>query len=352
MVARPTAILFLTALAGCSTVEPVVALPSADRDALRAEETFQQEASLDRLRQQDGRVAAVSFRLNVANLDLCADRALLTGMVLHHALQYGPDIRPVAIRHFGLTGRPAVLTVAPDSPAARAGIQVGDSLVAIDGSAFADAGDRLARDPPTYDETSKARALLDGALADGAGVLTVERDGRPLTLALTPVAGCAYEAQLTPSEDVSAWADGRRVVITTAFVRYAATDDQLAVILGHELGHNVMKHRARIAGGGPAGALLGNAGTQRGGLLTVEREADYVGLYLMARAGYDYGAARDFWRQYGADFGRSRYAQWSHPGSLERATNLGATAEEIRGKQAAGEPLVPTPARLTSAEQP
>ena len=350
MMAKRAAILFLTALAGCSTVEPVVALPSADADALRAEAIFQQEASLDRLRQQDGRVAAVSFRLNVANLDLCADKALLTGMVLHHALQYGLDIRPVAMRHFGLTGRPAVLTMAPDSPAARAGVKVGDSLVAIDGVDFADAADRLDKGPPTYDATSKARALLDRALADGAGALTVERGGKRLSLTLSPVAGCAYEAQLTPSEDVSAWADGRQVVITTAFVRYAATDDQLAVILGHELGHNVMKHRARIAGGGPAGALLGNAGTMRGGLLTVEREADYVGLYLMARAGYDYAGARDFWRQYGADFGQSRYAQWSHPGSLERAANIAATIEEIRGKQAAGEPLTPTPARLATSE--
>ncbi len=350
MMAKRVAALILTALAGCSTVEPVVALPSADADALRAEAIFQQEASLDRLRQQDGRVAAVSFRLNVANLDLCADKALLTGMVLHHALQYGLDIRPVAIRHFGLTGRPAVLTVAPDSPAARAGVKVGDSLVAIDGVDFAAGADRLDTDSPTYDATSKARALLDRALADGAGALTVERAGKRLSLTLSPVAGCAYEAQLTPSEDVSAWADGRQVVITTAFVRYAATDDQLAIIMGHELGHNVMKHRARIAGGGPAGALLGNAGTMRGGLLTVEREADYVGLYLMARAGYDYAGARDFWRQYGADFGQSRYAQWSHPGSLERAANIAATVEEIRRKQAAGEPLTPTSARLATGE--
>lgn len=350
MMAKRVAALILTALAGCSTVEPVVALPSADADALRAEAIFQQEASLDRLRQQDGRVAAVSFRLNVANLDLCADKALLTGMMLHHALQYGLDIRPVAMRHFGLTGRPAVLTVAPDSPAARAGVKVGDSLVAIDGVDFADGADRLDKAPPAYDATSRARALLDRALADGAGALTVERGGKRLSLTLSPVAGCAYEAQLTPSEDVSAWADGRQVVITTAFVRYAATDDQLAVILGHELGHNVMKHRARIAGGGPAGALLGNAGTMRGGLLTVEREADYVGLYLMARAGYDYAGARDFWRQYGADFGQSRYAQWSHPGSLERAANIAATIEEIRGRQAAGEPLTPTAARLATSE--
>lgn len=346
MLAKRAAVLFLTVLGGCSTVAPVVALPSADAESLRAEVAFQQEASLDRLREQDGRVAAVSYRLNVANLDLCTDRTLLPGMTLHHALQYGRDIRPVAIRHLGLTGRPSVLTVAPGGPADKAGIKVGDTLVAIDGVDFVDVGNRLDTESARYDEVARAREQLDRALADGSGDLTLERAGKRFSVTLVPVAGCAYEAQLTPSEDVNASADGRRVFITTAFVRYAVTDDQLAIVLGHELGHNVMKHQARISSGGPAAAVLGNAGTTLGGLLTVEREADYVGLYLMARAGFDYGSARDFWRQYGADFGLSRYALGSHPGSLERAANIATTAEEIRRKLAAGEPLMPTAARM------
>jgi hypothetical protein len=349
MFARPAAIFFLAALAGCSTVEPVVALPSTGADDLRREAEFQQEGSLGRLRQQDGRVAAISFRLNVANLDLCADKALLTGMALHHALQYGRADRAVAMRYFALTGRPSVLTVVPDGPADKAGVRAGDALVSIDGVTFTDVGARSERDGPTYDETLRAREQLDKALADGTGTLVIERGGQRRHLTITPVAGCAYEAQLMPSEDLNAWADGRRVFITTAFVRYATTDDQLAIVVGHELGHNVMRHRTRIAEGG-TGAILGNAGVMRGGLLTVEREADYVGLYLMARAGFDYGAAQDFWRNYAADFGRSRYAMWSHPGSLERATNIGATAEEIAAKKAAGEPLTPTPARLETAE--
>lgn len=349
MISRPAAILVLAALAGCSTVEPVVALPTADAAALNREAEFQQEAILDRLRQQDGRVATVSHRLNVANVDLCADKALLTGMALHHALQYGKAERALAMRYFTLTGLPSVLTVVPGGPADKAGVKAGDALVSVDGITFTDAGARTGKDAPTYDETLRAREQLDKAMADGTGTLIVERGGERRTLTVTPVAGCAYEAQLIPSDDLNAWADGRRLFITTAFVRYTSTDDQLAVVMGHELGHNVMRHRARIAEGG-TGALLGNAGVMRGGLLTVEREADYVGLYLMARAGFDYAGARDFWRNYAADFGRSRYAMWSHPGSLERATNIGATADEITAKKARGEALTPTPARLKTAE--
>ncbi len=342
MFARPAAIFFLAALAGCSTVEPVVALPSAGPEDLRREAEYQQEGSLERLRQQDGRVATVSYRLNVAALELCHDKASLSGMAIHHALQYGAESRPVAIRHFGLTGRPSVLTVVPGGPSDKAGVKADDVLVSIDGTAFADAGGRVASGKATYDDTLQARALLDQGLADGTGALVVERDGRRQTLTIRPVAGCAYEAQLLPSEDLDAKADGTRLFITSAFVRYTVTDDQLAVVLGHELAHNVMRHRARIKEGA-TGAVLGNAGTMVDGLLTVEREADYVGLYLMARAGYDYGSALEFWRQYGADYAKSRYAVGSNPGSLARATNTGATIAEIRAKQAAGQPLAPTP---------
>lgn len=348
MLARPATILLLALAAGCSTVDPVVALPSATSTEMDAEAAFQAEGALENLRRQEGRVATVSYRLNVANLDLCQDKAQLTGMVVHDALQYQASSRPAAMRYFKMSGRPSVLTVVPGGPADKAGIRSDDILVSIDGEAFEDIAD-AATAKASYDPMLKARALLDKGLADGAARLVLERDGQQRTVTLTPVAGCAYEAQLQPSEDLNAQADGRRVFITTAFVRYAVTDDQLAVVLGHELGHNVMKHRARITQSG-TGAILGNAGTMVGGLLTVEREADYVGLYLMARAGYDYASARDFWRQYGADYAKSRYAVGSNPGSLARATNAATTIEEIRRKQAAGEPLVPTPARLKSAE--
>lgn len=350
MFARPAAILFLAVLTGCSTVEPVVALPAVDAEAQRQEDTYQLAYGLERLRQQDGRVAAISHRLNVANADLCHDKAYLSGLGLHHAMQYTPDSRALAIGQFHMTGRPSVATVAPGGPADQAGIRQDDTLVSIDGTAFNDVGDRIkGNGKAVYDETQRARVQLDQALADGSGVLVVERDGQRRTVTLKPVVGCAYEAQLLPSDDFQASADGRRVFITTAFVRYAVLDDQLAVVLSHELAHNVMRHRTRIAEG-PTGAILGNAGTMMSGLMTVEKEADYVSLYLMARAGYDYAAAPNFWRNYAADFGRSRYAMGTHPGSLARAISLTATAEEIAAKTAAGQPITPTPARLKTAE--
>lgn len=348
MFARPATILLLALVAGCSTVEPVVALPSASAEDLQRENEFQNEGTLENLRRQDGRVATVSHRLNVAALDLCQDKASLPGLAIHHALQYGPDIRPTAMRYFKMGGRPSILTVVPGGPADEAGLRNDDVLISIDGQAFEDTAG-VASGKASYDATLRARTLIDKALADGGAQVVIEREGQRKTVTLSPVAGCAYEAQLLPSEDLDARADGSRIFITTGFVRYTVTDDQLAVVLGHELGHNVMKHRARIKEG-TGGAILGNAGTTVGGLLTVEREADYVGLYLMARAGYDYAAARDFWRQYGADYGRSRYAVGSNPGSLARATNAATTIEEIRRKQAAGEPLIPTSARLKSAE--
>ncbi len=331
-------------LSGCSSVQPQVALPSASDEALRQEAAFEADASLERLQEQEARVAAVAFRLTTANVDLCPQKGPRTGLVLHDALQYGDGIRPYVLRRFGMAGFAGVLAVAPDSPAARAGVQPGDALVAVNGG-------RLPESPvPETDNRSasnrakaKTQEQLDAAFARGPVRLTLRRAGQDRVVTVAPVPGCAYDFQLDPDKDLSASANGKTVFITTAMVLYAASDDDLAILLGHEMAHNVMQHQSRIATGGLAGKVLGNIGTTPGSLLTTEREADYVGLYLTARAGYDFGRAQQFWRRYGADDANARDGGWSHPGSLERSTVLGAAAREIEGKKARGEPLVPTP---------
>jgi hypothetical protein len=329
-------------LAGCATVEAQVVMPREDMDMMSREVAFETEVTLDMLREQDGRVAAIAYRLNTANADLCPRTGPLTGMVLHDGLQYGVGIRPYAMGYFGLGGYPGILGVVPGGPADRAGLKAGDSLVAINGQALPErvppANDSRA---PAYGDLQKAQQALTEALAKGPAELTIRRGGRDMPVRLTPTTGCAYEFQLIPSKELTASANGSIVFITTAMVRYAASDDDLAVVMGHEMAHNVMRHQSRIASGGLAGKLLGNLGTTPEALQTIEREADYVGLYLMARAGYDVRGAQRFWRRFGADYADARNAGWAHPGSLQRSTVLGAAAAEIEGKRARGEPLVP-----------
>jgi predicted Zn-dependent protease len=115
----------------------------------------------------------------------------------------------------------------------------------------------------------------------------------------------------------------------------------LALVLGHEFAHDVLHHKRRLDEKGFARDVLGEFGSTPASHMVAEKEADYVGLYLSARAGYDISQAPDFWRRFPAAIGDFSF---SHPGNAERAAALAATRDEILAKRERREPLVPTPA--------
>ncbi len=142
------------------------------------------------------------------------------------------------------------------------------------------------------------------------------------------VLGCFTAARLWLSDTVNAYKDYQGVYLTAGMLRMAANDDELAVILGHEFGHAILR---------------------TGGKRLFEADADYIGLYLAARAGYDIDTAPRLWRRWAL---RNPYALTSdamdrfrsHPRSPERVLAMEETIREIREKQAAGlalEPEVP-----------
>ena len=297
------------------------------------------DASLQGLRAADQRVADVAYRLQTANLALCTDRAPQTGLVLQSSLQYSPRLRAAAAAAFHIDTRPSVEAVAAGSPGQGAGLRVGDVLLAINGDPVAP--DPAAGGAASYDVVQAALAQLGASLADGPVRLTFERGGKAEVVTLPAQAGCAYDVEVLPGPSLGASADGRHVFITSAMVSYVRSSDMLALVLGHEYAHDVLHHHARLDQVGIARNLLGDFGSTPGSLQTAEREADYVGLYLTARAGYDISRAADFWWQFpggGAELG------WSHPPAAARAAALAATRDEIAVKIARGEPLVPNPA--------
>ena len=85
-------------------------------------------------------------------------------------------------------------------------------------------------------------------------------------------------------------------------------------------------------------------GTRLGGLAfskDLEREADYMSLYMLERAGIDSSGAPAFWRRMAVEHsGSIRFAR-SHPTTAERFVSLEATHREIRAKRRAGRPLIP-----------
>jgi hypothetical protein len=346
----------LTALcllaSACGELRPEVRLPAAEAAAAAPALPTSRDVglggawdkSLAGLRAADQRVADVGYRIVTANVALCADQTPQAGLVLQDRLEFSPRLRSAASAAFHLDEQPTVEVVAAQSPAARAGVRPDDVLLAIDDQPLTPPRPPAASDPDTrpasYAAIEAAQASIARALSRGGATLTLRRGDATLRLTVVGQPGCGYDAQVLPGRGLTASADGRHVFVSAALVSYARSDDMLALVLGHEFAHDVLRHRRRLDQVGYR--ALGDLGSTPASLRLAEREADYVGLYLTARAGYDISQAPEFWRRFPAADGD---LSWSHPGAAERAASLAATRDEILGKLKAGQPLVPNPAR-------
>lgn len=252
-----------------------------------------------------------------------------------------------------------VTRVIEGSPAAKAGLQSGDVLMAIQGTMVpsgAGAGEAFA-------------GLLRALPAAGRPLsLAVERAGVARQLSVTPEVVCDFDVTVMESDQIDAFTNGRTIRVMSGLLAMVVNDDELALVLAHEVGHNIMNHiavqRLQALGGAVAGTMLDiiaaaggvdtkgkftRAGIAAGSLrhsVARERQADYVGLYVMARAGFDIDVAPQLWRRMAALMPRKTKALPTHPAPPERVAAMERTVAEIKAKQVSGQPLVPDSATL------
>src|SRR5262249_34378745 len=151
--------------------------------------------------------------------------------------------------------------------------------------------------------------------------LGIERAGARSRVAVSPAPACDYDVELSASEDVNAFAEQRHVVITEGMLALLPRNDQLAVVVGHELGHIAAGHTEDGVGSDrPADA---------------ESEADSLGIYFAARAGYDISGAEDVLRRIVA----ARRGGWIDteymPDVARRIQAIDAATDEIDAKRTA-----------------
>ena len=72
-----------------------------------------------------------------------------------------------------------------------------------------------------------------------------------------------------------------------------------------------------------------------------EREADYVGAYYAARAGYDISGTENVWRAFALEDARSISLTTDHPTSPARFVFMRKTIAEIEDKERRHLPLMP-----------
>lgn len=297
------------------------------------------EDALVALRALDARILETGDRLALANVDLCADQGAIPGVAVHDLAQYAPDARAAAARAFHLGEEPAVLAVSPEGAAARAGLRADDGLIAADGMPF---GAASLPDRASFASVESALDVLDSAFADGSAELEVRRGGERVRLQVGAPSGCRGRFQLVPGDQLNAGADGRYIQISSALALYAADEDELAAILAHELAHNILRHRVRLNEAGISRGLLKTVGRNARLIRETEVEADRLSIYLLDRAGYDTGAAAQFWSRFGPEHGYGIFASPTHPGWRKRVVSF---EEEIatlaRLKQQGPNPVPP-----------
>ncbi len=175
-----------------------------------------------------------------------------------------------------------------------------------------------------------------------------------------PVEKVYYNAQffLSPTPDLDANAAFSKINIGIGALRYCHNDDELAVIMGHELAHTTLKHSLKHLGIGVSSALAYGAvagvidAVTIGGVGNLllrpveeaqeaaisrryEREADYFGMQHAFHAGFNVENGSKVFSRLAMDtpsFSLLAYTFASHPKSSERFLRLEKIIEEFKTK--------------------
>jgi predicted Zn-dependent protease len=165
----------------------------------------------------------------------------------------------------------------------------------------------------------------------------------------------SWEVQvINDPKTVNAWcmAGGKMAIYTGMWERLKATDDEIAQVMGHEIGHALANHtqeRMSVAMGvgvatsiaaiaissgsrSSAGSDLALTGVQLAAITAItlpnsregESEADQIGIELAARAGYDPRAAVTLWDKMGKLGGGKGPPEFlsTHPSAETRSARL------------------------------
>lgn len=213
-----------------------------------------------------------------------------------------------------------------------------------------------------------------GCYLTGPVELLVHRGEEKFSVTLFPQHLPANYAVLVDSHDrsLNAYAAPGHIILSHRLVSFSLNDDELAIIIGHELAHHAFGHLVRGAGQRHMGGLAGRMWKLVGGFATQslnalmdwrraiwidarapsvagdaivsafsredEREADTYGLWYAYQAGYDLDKGCAVWERMGGimhdPFERTYFLD-SHPAPLERLARFKKIAGCFKAGRAA-----------------
>jgi hypothetical protein len=317
--------------------QPAVPPPtSAEANALRA------------LVAQQDRLYRVAAPLLVSNPQLCRNQARnLLGFTAKNKYSYSSEYIDAAQKLFGM-GEPLKVTgVLAGSGAARAGLQRGDELLAVEDKPM----------PQGTNAERQAASIIGPLLTGRTSVrLTILRNDSSTAIDVPLTPACAFGIELGNADIVNTYGDGYRVLVTRGMMNFVRSDNELAYVMAKEMAHNALAHANRQRMSATIGGIIDNLIRIEPDMSTMvgmagvrpmppelDAAADRLSLYMLARAGYDIDGAAGFWQRLAAQYPATALTGYTalHPALPFRLQAMDRSLREVKAKQAAKKPLVP-----------
>ncbi|MEG3177260.1 PDZ domain-containing protein [Sphingomonas sp. RB3P16] len=270
------------------------------------------------LMKRQTRVQSITRRILTSNLRYCQKKAVdygFTPITLNRSAP--PNVQRAGATALHLGDGYTVLWVAPDSPALKAGIRVGDEISAVNGVTWAQ----------SPDAQDMFRTALASGLHEPRLQLTVRRADRTITMEVQGQDSCDVRVIVVSGTRGVANASGNTIRVDTQ-TEQLLSDDQLAFIIGHEAAHIFLGHAATEQ------QLVTKQAVAR---FAMEQAADALGVRLMLRAGYAPEAAAEANTQVSRSrgpFTRLLNLHGNYMKPKERSAFLAQQAEDARREAA------------------
>ena len=167
---------------------------------------------------------------------------------------------------------------------------------------------------------------------------------------------CAFAIELGNADNVNAYADGSRIMVTRGMMGFVQNDDELAYVVAHTMAHNMLGHAANQRNAATIGSVIDNLTriTPDTSMLigssgikampqSLDVAADRLAIYLLARADYRIENAGAFWKRFAATYPATvlNGHTANHPALAQRTAAIDKAVAEVKAKKSANKPLTP-----------
>ena len=221
--------------------------------------------SLKKTYTQIDRIEKVAYPILVSNKQICSKQYNNYGLTAA-TLNANATVKSQKIwkEVFNIKNRPTVIRITPNSVAYTTGLKIGDEFISVNKVAI-----------PS--EISQHYKVYDSLKAPSINI-TVLRNTKQLSFYMIAEKTCDVKILLSQHEGTNAFAKENKIVIEAELEKLLENDDELALVIAHELAH----------------IILGHTSEERQNELDIkqmrammEKDADALGMHLFLNAGYN-----------------------------------------------------------------